>query len=239
MLNKKIISIICAGASVLSAGLTTLSAEETNPNPDQNAPAETTQESGDAAASESAPADQSGTETVESAQPTEAPVAPVMNQTDVSAQADAVSIDEKFENTEGTVVVNSEEADTVVLPAPERDGYTFLYWNSAKDGSGTTYQAGDEFTIGTEDELYAIWEKDEVKTIFYVEPDGENVVGTNEIVEYQKAETDEEKAQAIQGNPEASAASTEAPEASASASAEATEVPSASPNASASAEAIQ
>lgn len=201
MLNKKIISIICAGASVLSAGLTTLSAEETNPNPDQNAPVETEQESGDAAAEESVSADQSGTEQADGAQPSDAPITPVMNQTDTSAQAEAVSIDEKFENTEGTVVVNSEEADTVVLPAPERDGYTFMYWNSAKDGSGTTYQAGDTFTIGTEDELYAIWEKNEVKTIFYVEPDGENVIGTNEIVQYQKAETEEEKANAVQGNP--------------------------------------
>ena len=201
MLNKKIISIICAGASVLSAGLTTLSAEETNPNPDQNAPVETTQESGDAAAEENVSADQNGTEQADGAQPSDAPITPVMNQTDASAQADAVSIDEKFENTEGTVVVNSEEADTVVLPAPERDGYTFLYWNSAKDGSGTTYQAGDTFTIGTEDELYAIWEKNEVKTIFYVEPDGENVIGTNENVQYQKAETEEEKANAVQGNP--------------------------------------
>lgn len=201
MLNKKIISIICAGASVLSAGLTTLSAEETNPNPDQNAPVETTQESGDATAEESAPADQSGTEQADDAQPSDAPITPVMNQTDTAAQEDAVSIDEKFENTEGTVVVNSEEADTVILPAPEREGYTFVHWNSAKDDSGTVYQAGDEFTIGTEDELYAIWEKDEVQTIFYVEPDGENVVGTNEIVEYQKAETEEEKANAVQGNP--------------------------------------
>lgn len=201
MLNKKLISIICAGASVLSAGLTTLSAEETNPNPDQNAPVETTQESGDAVAEESASADQNGAEQADGAQPSDAPITPVMNQTDASAQADVVSIDEKFENTEGTVVVNSEEADTVVLPAPERDGYTFLYWNSAKDGSGTTYQAGDTFTIGTEDELYAIWEKNEVKTIFYVEPDGENVIGTNETVQYQKAETEEEKAIAVHGNP--------------------------------------
>lgn len=201
MLNKKIISIICAGASVLSAGLTTLSAEETNPNPDQNAPVETTQESGDAAAEEHASADQSGTEQADDAQPSDAPITPVMNQLDASAQADAVNIDEKFENTEGTVVVNSEEADTVILPAPEREGYTFVHWNSAKDDSGTVYQAGDEFTIGTEDELYAIWEKDEVKTIFYVEPDGENVIGTNETVQYQKAETEEEKAIAVHGNP--------------------------------------
>lgn len=201
MLNKKIISIICAGASVLSAGLTTLSAEETNPNPDQNAPVETAQESGDTAAEENVSADQNGTEQADGAQPSDAPVAPVMNQADASAPADAVSIDEKFENTEGTVVVNSEEADTVILPAPEREGYTFVHWNSAKDDSGTVYQAGDTFTIGTEDELYAIWEKTEVKTIFYVEPDGENVIGTNETVQYQKAETEEEKVNAVQGNP--------------------------------------
>lgn len=218
MVSKKLLSIICAGASVLTIGVTTLSAEETDTSTATDAPAETGQESA---------------ATADPAMPG-APAVPVVNN-----QEDPVNIDEKFEDTEGTIVVNSEEAETVILPAPEREGYTFVHWNSAKDDSGTVYQAGDEFTIGTEDELYAIWEKDEVKTIFYVEPDGENVVGTNEIVEYQKAETDEEKAQAIQGNPEASAASTEAPEASASASAEATEAPSASPSASANAEAIQ
>ena len=44
----------------------------------------------------------------------------------------------------------------------KRDGYTFQYWNTKKDGSGTTYYAGDvvqsivDFESWT---LYAIWEK--------------------------------------------------------------------------------
>ena len=201
MLSKKLVSIICAGASVLSIGLTTLSAEETDPNQSTNAPAETNQADQDAevSASAEAPVEEEGAD-VQAAE-SEAPAVPVMGADENATPEEPANIEEKFDNTEGTIVVNSEEADTVVLPAPERDGYTFVHWNSAKDDSGTVYQAGDEFTIGTEDELYAIWEKDEVKTIFYVEPDGENVIGTNETVQYQKAETEEEKAIAVHGNP--------------------------------------
>ena len=201
MLSKKLVSLICAGASVLSVGLTTLSAEETDPNQSTNAPTETNQADQDAEASASAEASVEEAGTDAQAAESEAPAVPVMGADENAGQEEPANIEEKFDNTEGTIVVNSEEAEKVVLPAPERDGYTFLYWNSAKDGSGTVHQAGDEFTIGTEDELYAIWEKDEAKTIFYVEPDGENVIGTNEVVQYQKAETEEEKANAVLGNP--------------------------------------
>ena len=48
MFSKKLVSLICAGASVLSIGLTTLSAEETDPNQSTNAPAETNQADQDA-----------------------------------------------------------------------------------------------------------------------------------------------------------------------------------------------
>ena len=43
----------------------------------------------------------------------------------------------------------------------EKDGYTFSFWNTNKDGSGTTYQPGQVFTIhrNLENELFAKWEK--------------------------------------------------------------------------------
>ena len=39
-----------------------------------------------------------------------------------------------------------------------KPGYIFGGWNIAADGSGTTYQEGDQFPMGTEDiTLYAVW----------------------------------------------------------------------------------
>jgi len=41
-----------------------------------------------------------------------------------------------------------------------RSGYAFTGWNTVSDGSGTTYSAGDQLTIGSADvELYAQWEE--------------------------------------------------------------------------------
>lgn len=47
----------------------------------------------------------------------------------------------------------------VVLPnAPTRTGYTFTGWNTAQDGSGTTYAAGGNFTLPTGSvTLWAQW----------------------------------------------------------------------------------
>lgn len=93
-------------------------------------------------------------------------------------QEDAVSIDDKFQNEDKKVVsISNKDAKVVVLPAVEREGYKFLYWNTQNDGSGTTYYAGDKFTIGSEDDLYAIWEED--GTTFHVEPDGDNIIVEN------------------------------------------------------------
>lgn len=94
-------------------------------------------------------------------------------------QEDAVSIDDKFQDEgQATVQIDNNVAKVVVLPEVKRDGYKFLYWNTEKDGSGTTYHAGDKFTIGSEDDLYAIWEED--GTTFHVEPDGDNIIVKNE-----------------------------------------------------------
>ncbi len=46
----------------------------------------------------------------------------------------------------------------------KRAGYRFLGWNTKKDGTGTTYQAGDTFTVEQNVTLYAKWEKDVVTT---------------------------------------------------------------------------
>ena len=48
----------------------------------------------------------------------------------------------------------------MVLPAPdlwERPGYVFQAWNTAANGSGTSYDPGDSFTPTADTTLYAIW----------------------------------------------------------------------------------
>ncbi|MDH6365880.1 MULTISPECIES: InlB B-repeat-containing protein [unclassified Breznakia] len=45
----------------------------------------------------------------------------------------------------------------------KREGYTFVGWNTSKDGSGTMYDSNASLTIsGANVELYAIWKKDVV-----------------------------------------------------------------------------
>ena len=49
----------------------------------------------------------------------------------------------------------------VVTDQPIRDGYSFEGWNTAKDGSGTSYAAGDKVELAAPMTLYAQWKKNE------------------------------------------------------------------------------
>ena len=42
---------------------------------------------------------------------------------------------------------------------PVRSGYTFTEWNTEPDGTGTSYQPGDIYTVNAELALYAQWQK--------------------------------------------------------------------------------
>lgn len=44
---------------------------------------------------------------------------------------------------------------------PVRKGYSFVGWNTAKDGSGTSYAAGDKVELSAPVTLFAQWKKDE------------------------------------------------------------------------------
>ena len=49
----------------------------------------------------------------------------------------------------------------VVTDQSIRDGYSFEGWNTAKDGSGTSYAAGDKVELAAPMTLYAQWKKNE------------------------------------------------------------------------------
>ena len=54
-----------------------------------------------------------------------------------------------------------EEPKTVVIPTNNfvREGYEFVSFNTAPDGSGTSYQSGDSIVLSEDITLYAIWEQ--------------------------------------------------------------------------------
>ena len=51
------------------------------------------------------------------------------------------------------------EDGMLILPRPQKDGRIFVEWNTAEDGSGTGYKAG-EIIDPTDIVLYAIWTDD-------------------------------------------------------------------------------
>ena len=47
---------------------------------------------------------------------------------------------------------------TLTSVIPHREGYTFLHWNTAADGSGASWAPGASFTVNADTLLYAIWQ---------------------------------------------------------------------------------
>ncbi len=70
------------------------------------------------------------------------------------------------------------EGETVTVLGPgsmAREGYAFLYWNTAANGSGTNRLAGATFRMGNTDvSLYAIWSSN-VASVDIVVTDGTGV----------------------------------------------------------------
>lgn len=67
------------------------------------------------------------------------------------------SEDETAEFAAVTCVTEAE----VTAEQPVRKGYSFVGWNTAKDGSGTSYAAGDKVELSAPVTLFAQWKKDE------------------------------------------------------------------------------
>lgn len=59
---------------------------------------------------------------------------------------------------------------TVMENAFIRENYDFTGWNTASDGSGKSYSAGDNFTIEDDIILYAQWKKNSVTPTDPTEP---------------------------------------------------------------------
>ena len=57
--------------------------------------------------------------------------------------------------------VNYVTETEVTTDQPVRKGYSFVGWNTAKDGSGTSYAAGDKVELSAPVTLFAQWKKDE------------------------------------------------------------------------------
>jgi len=73
---------------------------------------------------------------------------------------------------------------TVTSDVPDCGGYTFVTWNTSKDGKGTNYKAGDEIKVtknandsDTAITLYAIWNVEKYDITY--ELDGADKFGTN------------------------------------------------------------
>lgn len=56
-----------------------------------------------------------------------------------------------------TAPTGSPHTTTVSTTRPSRSGYTFQGWNTAANGSGTAYGAGDSITLAGSVTLYAVW----------------------------------------------------------------------------------
>lgn len=54
---------------------------------------------------------------------------------------------------------NSGDTVTVLDNTFTKTGYTFVSWNTAQDGSGSSYEKDEQFTITANVTLYAIWEE--------------------------------------------------------------------------------
>ncbi|MEI3281921.1 MAG: InlB B-repeat-containing protein [Enterocloster sp.] len=75
---------------------------------------------------------------------------------------------------DGSQYIRGAEA-TVSDKTPERHGYTFVGWNTAADGSGTSYDRSAQFTINEDTTLYAQWSEKGSVLLTYIANEGGSV----------------------------------------------------------------
>lgn len=82
---------------------------------------------------------------------------------------------------DGSQYIKGAEA-TVSDKTPERHGYTFVGWNTAADGSGTSYASNNQFTIDKNTTLYAQWSEKGSVLLTYIANAGGSVSRGSESV---------------------------------------------------------
>jgi|GEM_PF-1570685 len=74
-------------------------------------------------------------------------------------------------NSQGGSAVSStnglDGSTVTVANAPTKAGYTFVAWNSASDGTGTSYAAGSSYTLSGNATLFAKWTANASNTLSY------------------------------------------------------------------------
>ena len=75
---------------------------------------------------------------------------------------------------DGSQYIKGTEA-TVSDKTPKRRGYTFVGWNTAADGSGTSYDKNAQFTINEDTTLYAQWSEKGSVLLTYIANEGGSV----------------------------------------------------------------
>ena len=86
---------------------------------------------------------------------------------------------------EYTQNISTGDTEALKVMSFEREGHTFIEWNTLKDGTGDGYENGAEYTIlfAGDVELYAIWaEKEKEYSEYKEEIYKENIDGTYDIV---------------------------------------------------------
>ncbi len=83
----------------------------------------------------------------------------------------AVEIEDRFDDDTDLVIVD--DLDKVILPNIKKEGYTLKGWSNSLDDDGTMYDVGEEYEIGTDEDIYTVWEENEYVFTLTSEADGE------------------------------------------------------------------
>ncbi len=84
-----------------------------------------------------------------------------------------------YQEIAGTVVtIGASGSKNGTVKTPRRPGYIFLGWNTKPDGSGTSYNNNDGYTLNEDTTLYAQWSKGtNMMTVTKTNEDGETLAG--------------------------------------------------------------
>lgn len=92
-----------------------------------------------------------------------------------NSEVDGVPV--SYQTNPGTEInIGSSGSSNGTVPTTTRTGYVFEGWNTEPDGSGTTYQNNDKFTLNEDTTLYAMWSKGYNRLIVNKKDESNNVL---------------------------------------------------------------